>query len=131
MFVDTSGFYAFLSVDDRDHEAVVAVLREAIDGGEPLNATSYVVSETMGLVQKRLGLRVLRRFVADVLPLVRVRWIGAAEHDAAWSLHQQVRKRAFTIVDASSAATMRREGEKRICALDGEFARLGLEPLPG
>ena len=130
IFVDTSAIYAFLSRDDQDHERVRAAFESALAGGQSLVATSYVVAETMGLVQRRLGLGPLARLVADVLPLVELRWVGPAEHRAAWQLLQEVGKRAFTIVDASSAAAMRSEGARRILALDAEFERLGCEVLP-
>ena len=57
--------------------------------------------------------------------------IGQAEHASAWALLRQVNKRSFTIVDASSAALMQRDGVRDILALDPEFRRLGLTTLPG
>lgn len=131
IFVDTSAWYAFLSADDRDHGAVRAAFQESLASARVFECTSYVLAETMGLVQRRLGSRVLRRFVDDVLPLAHVRWVGRAEHDAAWELMREVGKRSFTIVDASTAALMRRAGARRVIALDPEFRRLGFETIPG
>lgn len=130
IYVDTSGFYAFLSAEDKDHEASRRAFQDVLDAGHHLVATSYVVAETMGLVQNRLGLAVMRRFVDDMLPLVRVRWVGPAEHAAAWALLRQVNKRSFTIVDSASAALMQRDGARTIVALDPEFGRLGFSTLP-
>jgi predicted nucleic acid-binding protein len=130
-FVDTSGFYAVLSGEDRDHEAVTCAFRAQREGGERLVACSYVIAETMGLVQHRLGLGVLTRFVEDMLPLIDIRWVGPAEHAAASALLFRVRRRSFTIVDAASAAAMTRDGAQAIIALDPEFVRLGFKVLPG
>jgi predicted nucleic acid-binding protein len=130
IYVDTSAFYAYLSRDDQDHEPVVDAFRTVLDVDRDLVACSHVLVETMGLVQHRLGLAVLTRFVDDMLPLVQVRWLGPAEHAAAWHLLRQVNKRSFTIVDAASATGMQRDGARRILALDPEFARLGFTTLP-
>jgi predicted nucleic acid-binding protein len=129
IYVDTSAFYAHLSADDESHEPVTRAFRHALGLEHRLAATSYVVAETMGLVQHRFGMAVLTRFVDDMLPLVHVRWVGSAEHAAAWALLRQVRKRSFTIVDASSAALMQRDGARSILALDQEFSRLGFDVL--
>jgi predicted nucleic acid-binding protein len=130
IYVDTSAFYAYLSRDDQDHESVAEAFRVVLDTERDLVACSYVLAETMGLVQHRLGLGVLTRFVEDMLPLVQVRWVGPEEHAAAWHLVRQVKKKAFTMVDAASATFMQRDGARRILALDPEFGRLGFTTLP-
>ena len=54
--VDTSAFYAYLSRDDQDHAVVVESFRAVLETERKLVASSYVIAETMGLVQHRLGL---------------------------------------------------------------------------
>ena len=130
IYVDTSAFYAYLSREDPDHGKVVEAVRACLEADSALVASSYVIAETMGLVQHRLGLASLTRFVEDMLPLVQVQWIAAGEHDAAWRLLARVKKRSFTIVDASTAVLMQRDGVNRILALDPEFRRLGFVALP-
>ena len=130
IYVDTSAFYAYLSRDDQDHDRVVEALRASLEAESALVASSYVVAETMGLVQHRLGVGTLARFVEDMLPLVQVQWMAASEHDAAWRLLRDVGKRSFTIVDASTVVLMHRDGVKRVLALDPEFRRLGFVALP-
>ena len=130
IYVDTSAFYAYLSRDDQDHGRVLECFRTCLEAELALVASSYVVAETMGLVQHRLGVAVLARFVDDMLPLVRVEWIAAGEHDAAWKLLRDVAKRSFTIVDASTAVLMKRDGIDEVIALDPEFRRLGFAAIP-
>lgn len=95
-----------------------------------LVATSYVVSETMGLVQRRLGMTVLRRFVDDMLPLIHIFWVDKRDHAATWQLVSEVNKRSFTLVDASSAIFMEMKGARQILTLDPEFSRLGFDSIP-
>lgn len=131
MFVDTSGFYAFVSKQDRRHAEVVEVFRRALAEQRRLFACSYVVAETLGLVQHRLGLKTSRAFVDRLLAHIHIVWMDRHLHDLAWTLHRRVDKRAFTLVDAASAALMRERGVRAIIALNPEFSRLGFEVLPG
>jgi len=130
IYVDTSAFYAFVSRDDRDHARVAAAFRSCLEADAILAASSYVVAETMGLVQYRLGVGVVAQFADEMLPLVQIEWMGAGEHEASWRLLREVGKRAFTIVDASTIVLMRRDGATQVLALDPEFERLGCESLP-
>jgi len=114
-----------------DHKVVKASFESVFDDDIPLNATSYVICETLGLIQHRLGLKIASRFTENMLPLVQIHWVREDDHELAWRILMEVRKRSFTIVDASSVAFMRRVKTKRILALDPEYPRLGFEMVPG
>jgi predicted nucleic acid-binding protein len=131
IYVDTSGLYAYVCKDDQDHSRVLPVFHDVARRRERLVATSYVLCETMGLIQHRLGVKALRSFVEGIVPLLEVVWVGAEDHAAAWSLMRDRPKRALTLVDAAGVVVMRREGLKRCIALDPEFRREGFEVLPG
>ncbi len=127
ILVDTSAFYSLIHAEDQNHEQV----REAFDGvTEPLLTTSYVISETMGLLQRRLGWNSVHTFVTDLLPHVQAVWIGAAQHNAGWELMRSHPVRHLTIVDATAMAVMRERGLRRCLTLDGEFGRQGFKMLP-
>lgn len=55
LFVDTSGFYAFLDRTDPNHAAAVSLFACAIEAGRELVTTNYVVHESWALIQARLG----------------------------------------------------------------------------
>ena len=55
LFVDTSGFYAFLDRTDPNHASAVSLFTLAIEKGWELVTTSYVVHESWALIQARLG----------------------------------------------------------------------------
>lgn len=131
VYVDTSGFYAYVCADDQDHLRVQPVMHDVANKRERLVTTSYVLCETMGLIQRRLGVKALRAFVEGVIPPLRVVWIGREEHEAAWQLMFEKPRRALTVVDATGIIVMRRERLTRCIALDPEFEREGFEVLPG
>ncbi len=130
IFVDTSAFYALASRDDANHERVKALFGRLANANEILISSSYVMSETMGLLQHRLGWATLQRFVEDVTPLVTVIWVKEREHQAGWQLMLGSPARHFTIVDATAMVIMRQENLRSCATLDPEFRRQGFEILP-
>lgn len=129
-FIDTSGFYAHACTDDSHHDSVADVLSRLAEQRERLVSTSYVLSETMGLIQRRLGFSVLKSFMEDVLGVVEIVWIGPAEQAAGWELMKSKPSRGLTIVDATGIVVMRRQAIRRCVALDPAFTREGFEMLP-
>ena len=55
VFVDTSGFYAFLDRDDRFHAEAKRLFLQAESEGWSLLTSNYVVHESWALIQARLG----------------------------------------------------------------------------
>jgi len=130
VFIDTSGFYAYACGVDAGHLPVREVMHWLASEKAAIITTSYVVSETMGLIQKRLGFKVLADFVDTVLPVVDVYWINQGEHLAGWQLMLGRPRRGLTIVDATGMIVMHREKISVCVALDPEFAHEGFRVLP-
>lgn len=130
VFLDTSGFYAYVCRTDRDHERVRGAIETLVNNREPLATSSYVLCESMGLIQRRMGFSLAQILVAQMLPLVEVLWLGQREHEAGWAIMKQKRRRKLSIVDATSIALMREHRIRRCVAVDPEFSRAGFEVLP-
>ena len=130
VFVDTSGFYALACKSDRSHQEVTEAFRDLAKRGATLVTNSYVLSETMGLLQIRHGFEAVRGFVAEVVPSVKVLWVQPEDHAAGWALVQQESKRHTTIVDATAMKMMAQEGIHTCIGLDLEFRRQGFRLLP-
>ena len=80
VFVDTSAFLALLDADEARHEAARGALRGLADANVELLTSSYVIHETVSLVQRRLGLRAVRHLDEGLLSVVEVHWIDPAVH---------------------------------------------------
>ena len=130
VFVDTSAFYALVCRSDQSHREVTEIFRDLGGRGGILFTTSYVLSETMGLLQIRHGFEAVRGFVGEVLPVVRVLWVGSEDHEAGWRLMQREPKRHTTIVDATGMTMMIKEGIHVCLGFDMEFRRQGFRLLP-
>ena len=130
-FVDTSAFFALLDADDHNRDRARAHLRELIVGEVELLTHEYVVVETTALVQRRLGLVALRRFVDDLLPLVQVAWVDEDLHREAREALLAAGRRAVSLVDWTSFLIMRRHGVRRAFTFDPDFGAEGFEVVPG
>jgi predicted nucleic acid-binding protein len=128
-FVDTSALYPLIVADDPDHAAV----REAFAGlqveREQLLTHSYVLAESIALLQRRVGLVAVRR-LADLLPLLSVHWIDRDMHERAFEGVLASDRRAVSFVDRVSFLLMRDLGMSRAFALDADFAEQGFEVIP-
>ena len=65
VFVDTSGFYAFLDRDDRFHAEAKRLFLKSEAGGFALVTSSYVLHESWALIQARLGWDAAEDFCAN------------------------------------------------------------------
>ena len=129
VLVDTSAFFAL--VDDRDPNhgrALEAV--ERLMATEDLVTHEYVVVETISLVQRRLGMAALRRFVDDLLPIVDVAWVDPETHAEAREALLAAGSRSVSLVDRVSFLLMRRRGIGTAFAFDDDFAREGFRTIP-
>jgi predicted nucleic acid-binding protein len=130
ILVDTAAFYAL--VDDRDpnHLRARDTLHQLEADEIPLLTHEYVVVETTALVQRRLGLGALRRFIDDFLPLVEVAWVDEALHVEAREALLAAGRRNVSLVDWTSFLVMRRHGVRRAFTFDPDFGAEGFEVSP-
>ncbi len=130
VFVDTSAFYALLVASDDAHAAVRAALARVLDAQRPLWTTSFVIVETMALLQHRIGLSAARDFDDEVLPVVRVRWVDEALYRLGTDRLWREDRRHLSLVDTVSFEFMRTEGISSVLAVDPHFAAAGFRVLP-
>lgn len=105
------------------------VLEDLVQRRVSLVTNSYVLSETMGLVQHRIGYARLQEFM-DGIGVVTVIYVTERHQQAGWARVQQVGARHFTIVDATSVVMAAELGITECVGLDAEFERQGLKLLP-
>jgi predicted nucleic acid-binding protein len=131
VFVDTSALLAALNEADQDHRRIGSALRDLIESGESLLTTSYILVETLALLQRRLGMEAVQTFERDIIPLLDVHWIDAEVHRTAMASLLAASRRYLSFVDCVSFESMRRRGLTRALALDGDFSEHGFEQIPG
>jgi len=125
VFVDTSAFLAVLNAGDENHARAARAFRRLVESGEDLIATSYVLVETMGLLQHRFGLAAARGFQDDVVPVLEVVWVDAELHGEGTAALLTAGRRGLSLVDCVSFACMRRRGMTRAFHFDRQFREQG------
>ena len=129
-FVDTSGIYAILDRSDPEHERARLALEQLASEDARLVTHAYVVVEVGALVQRRLGLHVVRRFVDDLLPLMEVVQVDATMHAEAMAAFLAADRRGISLVDRVSFLVMRQLGIRRAFTFDADFADEGFAVIP-
>jgi predicted nucleic acid-binding protein len=92
--------------------------------------TSYVLVETFALVQSRLGMEAVRALADDVVPVLRVQWVGETEHRLGVTALVAAGRRQLSLVDCVSFVTMRDLRLDTAFAFDRDFADQGFRTLP-
>lgn len=128
-FVDTSALLAFLDRDAARHGEVTEAFARLLRGRGAVTH-NYVLVETEALARRRLGARVSRRFLEQVVPVLETVWIDADLHAAAVAAQLRALRRRSSLVDQVSFELMRRRSLRAALSLDADFEREGFTILP-
>ena len=129
VFVDTSGLYALLVRSEDGHEEMVRAFGEVLQGGRPLCATSYVLVETIALLQHRIGLAAVRDLLDRVAPLLEIEWVSQELHSSGVDRMLREDRRTLSLVDCVSLEFMRARGIDEVLGTDPHFAEAGYRLL--
>lgn len=130
-FVDTSALLAFLDPDDSQHDIATRWLETvAAEADEHLLTHSYVVTETIALVHRRMGMPAVRALIDDLLPVCETRYVDASLHTKATSAFLAGTGRRPSFVDRVSFELMREEHIAEAFAFDRDFTGQGFRTVP-
>ena len=130
VFVDSSALYALADGADPNHP-VASGSFGSLRAEDRLLTHEYVLVETIGLVQRRLGLEAVRLLLDDLLAPVEVEWVDRELHAQARAAMLAAGRRGLSFVDWTSFLVMRRRGIATAFAFDEDFRAQGFHVLPG
>jgi predicted nucleic acid-binding protein len=130
VFVDTSAFLAVLNADDEYHAAARKTWEPLITGQEIMLCNNYILIETLALLQNRFGIRAVRVFQDDILPMLEIRWVNEAIHQQAISALLGANQRNLSLVDCTAFETMRQAGITQAFTFDRHYASYGFTMIP-
>jgi len=130
VFVDTSAFYALMVRTDAAHGPVRRAFVALIDSGRPMWTTSFVLVETMALLQHRISLAAARDFDDELLPAVQVRWVDEELYRLGADRLWREDRRQLSLVDCVSLEFMKREGLTTALAVDPDLQQAGIDVVP-
>ena len=127
-FVDTSFWVAYRFRGDDHHADAV---RLWVDRSQPLVTTNHIVGETWTFLRRRAGHSEAVGFIDNVQASARlsIATVDEAAEASAWEWLRRHDERAYSFVDATSFAVMRRERISEALAFDGDFTAAGFVEL--
>jgi len=125
VFVDTSGFYAFLDGTDPFYPTARDCFLRSGQEGWRLLTTNYVMQESWALIQARLGWNAMDAWLDHVVTRTEVVWVDGALHALGAARCRQARERRLSLADCVSIEVMRQRGITAAIASDEHFAREG------
>lgn len=123
-FVDTSAIYALVDNRDADHVRAVEIFTRLLASHEPLLTHSYVIVETVALVQRRLGVGTALIAAARTHQF-EIEWIDQTKHNAAMQRLERTARRHVSLVDCVSFVVMQQRGIDTAFAFDPDFEAEG------
>jgi len=125
VFVDTSGFYAFLDGTDPFHATAKAEFERTLDQRLPLVTTSSVVHESWAIIQGRLGWEAVDGWLDRIVSSCEIVWVDERLYALGAARCRQARARRLSLTDCVSIEVMRQFGLTRAIADDKHFTREG------
>lgn len=131
VFVDTSGFVAYLVESETHHGRAVSLISRLNRDRIPLLTSDFVLDETYTLLKVRFGAFTAIRFGDKVRESrwVRVQFVGPELQDRAWSIFRRTIDQDFSFTDCTSFALMESARLDTALGFDRGFVRYGLSLL--
>jgi predicted nucleic acid-binding protein len=130
VFVDTSAIYAILVATDHDHDRARAALAGLEKGRNGLVTSSYVMHETVALLQSRIGVGAIRVFQESVAPVLETSWVDRRLHERAMAALLASGRRDVSLTDWTSFVLMRDLRIETAFAFDEDFRTEGFRTIP-
>ncbi len=127
IFADTSALFALLVRDDYMHVRARANFEHFVDHNASLLTSSYVLLETLTLLQRRVGLEVVWDFDRKIMPILDVVWVDEVWHNRAIQRFQSERSRSLSLTDCLSFEIMEAREILTAFTFDAHFAERGFE----
>ena len=129
IFVDTSAFYALLDRSDQHHKEASALWTDLLNRTTLLVTTNYVVSETLQLLQNKIGFEAAKLWFRDIIDVFNLLWVDEGSHQRAYELWLNLGNRRISFVDCVSFITMQQHQIEKVFCFNSYFIKQGFERL--
>jgi len=123
IFVDTSAIYALADRRDVNHPDATRMFGNLLQAGRRLFTHSYVLAESMALLDRRLGRNAMFAFASEARAF-EIEWVGMSLHGRAVGALRDA-GRTVSLVDQVSFLVMQGRGIDEAFAFDRHFALAG------
>jgi predicted nucleic acid-binding protein len=131
IFVDTSALFALLVRNDAMHDRARATFDALRDENECLLTSTYVLLETVALLQRRVGLDAVSDFQMKIQPLLEIIWVDEQWHERAMRRLLAENDETLSLVDCLSFEIMETRALDTAYAYDKHFVEHGFAVAGG
>jgi predicted nucleic acid-binding protein len=130
MLLDTSGFFALLNQEEREHPAALRLFTQEA-ARHVLVTTEHVLVETATLLRARGTREMERKFFAllDATRRIRIVWASFALFTETREFFLKHQDKGWSFVDCASFVLMKEEGIQKALSTDKHFKQAGFVPL--
>ena len=130
--MDTAGWMACADGVDAAHRRACAARDAALEAGQMLVTSDFVVDETLTLIRFRLGLAAADAWWRQADGSRRLRWerVDSERFEKARHLFFQYRDKGFSFTDCTSFVIMRELRLTHVITTDAHFRQAGFQMLP-
>lgn len=130
--MDTAGWMACADAADPAHQGASRSRDAALESGNILVTTDYVIDETLTLIRTRLTLAAAEAWWAQLEGSSRVRWewIGMDRAEKARDVFFRHRDKSYSFTDCTSFVVMKELKLKQALTTDRHFRQMGFEVIP-
>jgi predicted nucleic acid-binding protein len=125
VFADTSALFALLVQDDYMHVHAKANFEYFLQNDALILTSSYVLLETITLLQRRVSLEAALDFDRKILPVLDVVWADEGWHSRAVQRLHTERNRSLSLTDCLSFEIMEAREITLAFAFDHHFTERG------
>ena len=130
IFVDTSAVCALMDKNDKFHRAAADNFSQFAADTTVLACSSYVVLETVALLQSRIGMGPVKKWQSEFQPILEIVWVDADLHEKALTALIAAQDRSISLTDWTSFEIMRERGIEEAFSFDRHFSQRGFNLLP-
>jgi predicted nucleic acid-binding protein len=132
VFVDTAGWMACADEGDRAHGQACEARDAALEQGNVLVTTDYVIDEVLTLIRMRLGLAAAKAWWEQIEGSLRLRWewIGMDRAEKARKAFFRYRDKDYSFTDCTSLVVMQELRLRQALTTDRHFRQMGFQVLP-
>ena len=127
VFADTSAFFALLVQDDYMHIRAKLNFEHFVQDNTRLLTSSYVLLETLTLLQRRVSFEAVWDFTRKIVPLLDTVWVDEGWHSRALQRLHVEGDRTLSLTDCLSFEIMETREITTAFAFDRHFTERGFE----
>lgn len=128
VFVDTSGFKAWVDEKDDFHDKTKIIVNKLLKNEVVFVTSNFTLDETWTLLRckcKMEKVRLLKKYLTESIPIFRIFRISADDEARAWTWFDEKDWSGLSFTDCVSFAMMKRLGIKKVLGFDKHFEKAG------